>query len=39
MSEPYEPHFKRCKWCGADVTEDLFNKDTDACYDCLKEPT
>lgn len=36
MSEPYEPHFKRCKWCGADVEPWLFDKETESCHECLE---
>ena len=35
MSWPYEPHFKRCYWCGADVEEEFYNSDLRACEDCV----
>lgn len=37
MSEPYEPHLKRCRWCGADVEEEDYHKPTDSCMECYRD--
>lgn len=34
MSEPYEPHFKRCYWCGADVPPEEYDKERACCKEC-----
>ena len=38
MSEPYEPHFKRCEGCGEDVQPEEWDKETGYCAYCLAVP-
>lgn len=35
MSEPYDSPMKRCRWCGEDVLEEDYDKETCSCRYCL----
>ena len=37
MSEPYEPHLKRCQSCGEDVQPEEWDKETGCCRECLND--